>query len=432
MIHITDKKNCCGCSACVQRCPKQCIRLEEDAEGFLYPKVDEEACIKCGLCEKVCPILNQADKLPALEVLAVKNQNEEERMNSSSGGVFLPLAREVINKGGVVFGAVYDDSWEVHHVYAEKIEDVYPMMGSKYLQSKIDDTYKETERFLKQGREVMFVGSPCQIAGLRTFLRNKDYPNLFAVDFLCHGVPSPGVWRRYLAETYGGHNTKVQSRLQATDGKNTVLLSSLNAKSPIGGIKFRDKTESGWKKYRFVVRQKSASKADKNSVLSSDIHYDNPFMRGFLSDIYLRPSCYECKCKNGVNHSDLTIGDYWAARVTDQDFDDDKGIGLVLVYSVKGQEYFEKLNDMSVRESTLEKASLCNGGFNEHTKAHPRRQLFFTLINEGKTVEGAVNKCLFVPAYCRILSKLKSLAKSSVKRVLGDFGVKVIKKILVK
>ena len=249
MIHITDKKNCCGCSACVQRCPKQCIRLEEDAEGFLYPKVDEEACIKCGLCEKVCPILNQADKLPALEVLAVKNQNEEERMNSSSGGVFLPLAREVINKGGVVFGAVYDDSWEVHHVYAEKIEDVYPMMCSKYLQSKIDDTYKETERFLKQGREVMFVGSPCQIAGLRTFLRNKDYPNLFAVDFLCHGVPSPGVWRRYLAETYGGHNTKVQSRLQATDGKNTVLLSSLNAKSPIGGIKFRDKTESGWKKF---------------------------------------------------------------------------------------------------------------------------------------------------------------------------------------
>lgn len=108
MIHITDKKNCCGCSACVQRCPKQCIRLEEDTEGFLYPQVDEETCIKCGLCEKVCPILNQADKLPVQEVLAVKNPDEEERMNSSSGGVFLPLAREVINQGGVVFGAVYD------------------------------------------------------------------------------------------------------------------------------------------------------------------------------------------------------------------------------------------------------------------------------------------------------------------------------------
>ena len=293
MIHITDKKNCCGCSACVQRCPKHCIRLEEDTEGFLYPQVDEETCIKCGLCEKVCPILNQADKLPVQEVLAVKNPDEKERMNSSSGGVFLPLARVVINKGGVVFGAVYDESWEVLHVYAEKIEDIYPMMGSKYLQSRIETAYRDAERFLKQGREVMFVGSPCQIAGLRTFLRNKEYPNLLAVDFLCHGVPSPGVWRRYLAETYGRYDAKEQSRLQATAGKNSVLFSSLNATSPIGDIKFRDKTESGWKKYRFVVRQKSASKADQNTVLSSDIHYDNPFMRGFLSDIYLRPSCYQ-------------------------------------------------------------------------------------------------------------------------------------------
>ena len=293
MIHITDKKKCCGCSACVQRCPKHCIRLEEDTEGFLYPQVDEETCIKCGLCEKVCPILNQADKLPVQEVLAVKNPDEKERMNSSSGGVFLPLARVVINKGGVVFGAVYDESWEVLHVYAEKIEDIYPMMGSKYLQSRIETAYRDAERFLKQGREVMFVGSPCQIAGLRTFLRNKEYPNLLAVDFLCHGVPSPGVWRRYLAETYGRYDAKEQSRLQATAGKNSVLFSSLNATSPIGDIKFRDKTESGWKKFRFVVRQKSASKADQNTVLSSDIHYDNPFMRGFLSDIYLRPSCYQ-------------------------------------------------------------------------------------------------------------------------------------------
>lgn len=229
MIRITDKKNCCGCSACVQRCPKQSIRLEEDTEGFLYPKVNEETCIKCGLCEKVCPILNQADKLPVQEVLAVKNPDEEERMNSSSGGVFLPLARKVINKGGVVFGAVYDESWEVHNVYAEKIEDIYPMMGSKYLQSRIETAYRDAERFLKQGREVMFVGSPCQIAGLRTFLRNKEYPNLLAVDFLCHGVPSPGVWRRYLAETYGDYDAKKQSRLQATAGKNTVLSS---VKSP--------------------------------------------------------------------------------------------------------------------------------------------------------------------------------------------------------
>ena len=417
----------------MQRCPKHSISLYEDEEGFLYPKIDDKTCIDCGLCEKVCPILNPQEKIQPQEVLAVKNPNEEERMASSSGGVFLPLAREVVKKGGVVFGAVYDEQWEVHHVFAEKMDDVYPMMGSKYLQSRIENTYKEAERFLKQGREVMFVGSPCQIAGLRTFLRNKEYPNLLAVDFLCHGVPSPGIWRRYLAETYGGYDVKKQSRRQATAGKNSVLLSSLNAKSPIGDIKFRDKGESGWKKFRFVVRQKSASKADQNTVLSSDIHYDNPFMRGFLSDIYLRPSCYECKCKNGVNHSDLTIGDYWAARVTDQDFDDDKGLGLVLVNTAKGKTYFDKLN-MIVRESTLEKAHLCNGGFNEHTKQHSKRNQFFSLIQQGNTVQGAVDACLHIPVYRKAITKTKCLGKKVIKgafkQLLGDSGIQTIKKVL--
>ena len=420
MITIKDKKNCCGCSACVQRCPKHCITLHEDDEGFLYPLVDEATCINCGLCEKVCPILNPQEKMQPQDVLAVKNTNEEERMNSSSGGVFLPMAREVIQQGGVVFGAVYDEHWEVHHVYAEKMEEVYPMMGSKYLQSRIENTYKEAEQFLKQGREVLFVGSPCQIAGLRTFLRKKEYPNLLAVDFLCHGVPSPGVWRRYLAETYSGYEAKDKSRLQATAGKNSVLLSSLNAKSPIGDIKFRDKVESGWKKYRFVVRQKSASKADQNTVLSSDIHYDNPFMRGFLSDIYLRPSCYECKCKNGVNHSDLTIGDYWAARVTDQDFDDDKGVGLVLVNTPKGKAYFDKLN-MEVRRSTLDKAHLCNGGFNEHTHAHPKRAKFYELYQGGTSITVAVEQCLKVSLLHRCLGKAKSLVRRVFNKILPVF-----------
>ena len=431
MIHITDKKNCCGCSACVQRCPKQCIRLEEDTEGFLYPQVDEETCIKCGLCEKVCPILNQADKLSVLEVLAVKNPDDEERMNSSSGGVFLPLAREVINQGGVVFGAVYDESWEVHHVYAEKIEDVYPMMGSKYLQSKIGNSFKDAERFLKQGREVLFVGSPCQIAGLRTYLRSKQYPNLLAVDFLCHGVPSPGVWRRYLAETYGGYDAKEQSRLQATAGKNSVLLSSLNATSTIGDIKFRDKRESGWKKFRFVVRQKSASKADQNTVLSSDIHYMNPFMQGFLSDIYLRPSCYACKCKNGVNHSDMTIADFWGINQSAPEFDDDKGVGLVLLNTEKGEEYFSRL-PMDMMPSNLEKAHYYNGGFNEHTKAHPKRDQFFFLIENGKSIKAAVDICLRLPFKQRVVRLVKRIVKNVVKTILPASSVQAIKKAVKK
>ncbi len=433
MINIKRKEDCCGCSACVQRCPKQCISLCEDSEGFLYPHVDESLCTDCGLCEKVCPIVSPQEKIAPISVVGAKNRNEQERMDSSSGGVFLPLAREVINKGGVVFGAVYDESWEVHHVYTETIEGVYPMMGSKYVQSRTEDTYREAEAFLKQGREVMFVGSPCQIAGLHGYLRHKYYPNLLSVDFLCHGAPSPGVWRQYLAETYGGCKGEAKGREQkpplAAAGKNTVLYSSLNAKSPIGDIKFRDKTESGWKKYRFVVRSKSASKADQNSVLSSDIHYMNAYMRGFLSDIYLRPSCYACRCKNGASHSDLTIADFWGVHNIAPDFDDDKGVGLVLVNTPKGNDCFSRL-DMDILPSTLEDAHQYNGGFNEHTKAHPNRDKFFSLLQNGKTVEQAVNVCLHVPLYKRAIAKFRRGVRKLIKLVIGKSGVTTVKKIM--
>ena len=407
MLYIEDKKNCCGCSACVQRCPKQCISLTEDKEGFLYPNVDETQCANCGLCEKVCPIQNRVEKILPQEVLAVKNPNEEERMASSSGGVFLPLAREIINRGGVVFGAV---------VYAEKMEDVYTMMGSKYVQSRIENTYKKTEQFLKQGREVMFVGSPCQITGLRTFLRNKEYPNLLAVDFICHGVPSPGVWRRYLAETYSGFKEKNPCRRQATAGKNTVLFSSLNAKSPIWDIKFRDKVESGWKKYRFVVHRKSASKADKNSVLSSDIHYNNPYMKGFLTNVYLRPSCYDCKCKNGVSHSDLTLADFWGIETVNASFDDDKGVGLVLVNSALGASYLQLL-DVDSWKSDISVAKKNNPGFGETILFPPLRKTFFELLNEGCSVELSLRN-MFTPSFRhRCYMKIKKILKVMFSKV---------------
>ena len=217
MISIKEKKDCCGCSACVQKCPKHCITLTEDEEGFLYPKVDTLVCINCGLCEKVCPWLNQPEKIQPQEVLAVKNRNEEERMASSSGGVFIALAKKILEKGGVVFGAVFDENWEVKHTYAETLDGVRLMMGSKYVQSRIGNSYNEAEHFLKEGREVFFTGTPCQVTGLHKFLR-KDYPNLLSVDFLCHGVPSPGVWRRYLDEIFA------RSARRAAAGKNSVLL----------------------------------------------------------------------------------------------------------------------------------------------------------------------------------------------------------------
>lgn len=411
MIKIQNKQDCCGCSACVQRCPRHCISMKEDEEGFLYPVVDESVCISCGLCEKVCPIINRPKKQPVMEVLAVKNRNEAERIASSSGGVFIALAKKTLEKGGVVFGAVFDENWEVRHTYAETLDGVRPMMGSKYVQSRIENSYREAETFLKQGREVLFTGSPCQITGLHTYLR-KDYPNLLAVDFLCHGVPSPGVWRRYLDETFS------RSALRAAAGKNTVLSSSLKSLPVITGIEFRDKTLHGWKKYSFVVRGESASKVDKNSVLLSDIHKDNIYMRGFLSDVYIRPSCYRCRCKNGVSHSDLTIADFWGVPVAMPDFDDDKGVGLVLVNTDKGKAVFDVL-DMDVRSTTVEAAKVANGGFNEEVKAHPKRNLFFFGYQNAINIIENIHQVLKISLFKKCINKTKKLSRKIIKKTFG-------------
>lgn len=391
MIKITDKHDCCGCSACVQRCPKRCISLKEDEEGFLYPDVNIDECIDCHLCEKVCPWLNRPDKLQPLEVFAVKNRNEEERMSSSSGGVFIAIAKKVIERDGVVFGAVFDDNWEVFHKYAETIDGVKPMMGSKYVQSRIGDCYREAENFLKSGREVMFTGTPCQITGLHKFLR-KEYSNLLSVDCLCHGVPSPGVWRRYLCES-----------VYKTD----------NNKDKITGIEFRNKNVGGWKNYSFLVKGKTGLN-DENKILYSESHDKNVYMRGFLSDIYLRPSCYSCKCKNGISHSDITIADFWGINIQAPDFDDNKGVGLVLVNTRKGKKVFDSL-DMEAKYFSLSDVKPMNGGFKEYISENPKRKMFFEYLSNGDSVEVAVDKFLYVPAYKVMLTRLKNKIIKAIK-----------------
>lgn len=406
MIKITDKKDCCGCAACVQRCPKQCISLKEDGEGFLYPVVDESLCVGCGLCEKVCPIINRPEKLPVKEVLAVKNRNEDERMASSSGGVFVALAKKVIDQGGVVFGAVFDENWEVRHIYAENMDGVRPMMGSKYVQSRIGDTFRQAEKFLKEGRKVLFTGSPCQITALHNYLR-KDYPNLLSVDFLCHGVPSPGVWRRYLDEAFD------RSARRAAAGKNTVLSSSLKSLPVITGIEFRDKTLHGWQKYSFVVRGASASKAGKNTVLLSDIHYDNPFMKGFLRNVYLRPSCYRCKCKNGVSHSDLTIGDFWGIDRISKEFDDDKGVSMLLILSDKGESVIQSI-EMDKEVFSLDTAKLLNGGFKERQLIPSKRKWFFKQFNKKCELKKLIIECSKLTFISRIINKINYLKQKTI------------------
>lgn len=392
MIDIQNKCDCCGCNACIQKCPIQCIRMVEDIEGFLYPHVDKSLCIDCGLCEKVCPLLvldrrksNKSNKVySVLQTLAVKNKNMEERLHSSSGGVFIALAREVIAQGGVVFGAKFDEQWEVILSYAETIEDVRPMLGSKYLQARVENAFCDAEQFLKKGRLVMFSGMPCHIAGLRSFL-HKDYDNLLAVDCLCHGVPSPGVWRRYLHEVI-----------------------PLRLLSEITDIDFRNKLLGGWKKYHFVISCNEALVKNNDAVVYSSNNTE--YMKGFISDIYIRPSCYLCMCKNGVNNSDITLGDFWGIDRIIPDFDDDKGVGVVLINTLKGQSIFNKL-DVIARELTLDDACRCNAGFKEYVKMHPKRDMFFKAYSKGISVSVAVEKCLYIPLHIRLYRKLKDIIR---------------------
>lgn len=405
MIQIIDKAKCCGCNACVQRCPKQCITMYEDEEGFLYPEVDVKDCIDCGLCEKVCPVLNQCESRLPLQVFAAKNKNEDQRLRSSSGGIFILLAEYIIKQGGVVFGARFDKNWEVEHAYAEAFENLESLMRSKYVQSRIGNTYKEAEQFLKQGRKVLFVGTPCQIVGLKKFLR-KDYENLLAVDFICHGVPSPGIWRNYLKE--------IQTERSGGTEEKAVLFSSQKSESLITGINFREKQLGGygWKKFGFVVHTRSLSAGDKNSVLLSSDFGANTFMGRFLANLYLRPSCYQCPAKAGKSFSDLTIGDFWGIDKLKSDFDDDKGVGAILVYNKKAVSILNKLNIELISMSYSEVIE-SNPSVYKSVILTKRRRLFYKKYHKTKNLKYSVLRAQKVTFWDRIQGRIKMIIERS-------------------
>lgn len=331
MIIIKEKSDCCGCSACVSICPQQCIHIKEDNEGFFYPEVDKNQCINCNLCQRSCPILNQSEKRLPLNVYAAKHKDEQIRLASSSGGIFTLLAERIIDEDGVVFGARFNNNWNVIHDYTETKKGLTAFRGSKYVQSYMGNCYQKVKFFLQQGRKVMFTGTPCQIAGLKNYLR-KDYDNLLTVDVVCHGVPSPKVWRIYLNE------------IARKGGKNSVLFHPISEKQEIKSINFRSKS-TGWKKYSFALTLSGATAdEEKNTVLLSSIFIENPYMNAFLSNLNLRPSCYACPTKSGKSGSDITIADFWGIEEVLPEFDDDKGISLILPYTEKGIYWLKDLN----------------------------------------------------------------------------------------
>lgn len=344
MIDIKDKDKCCGCEACVQICPRQCIELKADIEGFLYPAVNLKTCINCGLCEKTCPVINKRDIRLPMACYAAVNPDEGERLKSSSGGVFILLAKQIISEGGIVFGACFDDNWNVVHRYSKTMDGLYPFMGSKYVQSHINDSYVSVREFLNKGIKVLFSGTPCQNAGLLRFL-HKKYDNLITVDFICHGVPSPKIWKQYLEEIKNNANQDIDWGSLYTEGSFTEKHKCKDECLSFKRISFRDKSY-GWKKFclTFTLAKPSIS-GDINSVRVSHVHNEDTYFLGFNNfNLYLRPSCMKCPAKSLRSGSDITLADFWGIDTLYPDLNDDKGISAVMVNTIKGNNMMQTIN----------------------------------------------------------------------------------------
>jgi len=376
---LSNMKDCTGCHACTNICPKKCIFMKDDNEGFLYPIVDYNICIKCKRCVNVCPINNNIKSYNTPIAYACYNKDENIRLNSSSGGIFSLLAEKMIDRGGVVFGAVFNDNFEVEHKYIETKENIELLRGSKYVQSKIGTSYRQVKDFLESGREVLFSGTPCQIAGLKNYLV-KAYSNLLTVDLICHGVPSPYVWQKY------------------------IKFRENKAGSEISKITFRNK-KMGWKQF-------SVSFLFKNNTEYNKIYSNDLYMTAFLKNISLRPSCYNCRFKTLNRPSDITLADFWGVQNIFPEIDDDKGASLIFINSQLGEKiYSEILDNIVYKEVDILDAVKYNSAAIKSPLPHINREKFINDINIY-TFDKLVNK------YCKdrisiklILEKIMQVTK---------------------
>jgi len=351
MIKVDEKLNCSGCHSCSNVCPANCISMIEDNEGFLYPKIDDLKCINCGLCEKACPIVNYKERINDTAAFACINNNSVIRSESSSGGMFTLIAESVINAGGVVFGAGFDENFELQHSFTDTIKGLSQYRGAKYLQSMIGETYKQVKEFLEKGIEVLFSGTPCQISGLIAFL-GQEYDNLICIDIICHGVPSPRVFKMYRTELEKKHGSTTRK------------------------ITFRCK-DCSWKKYSILLSFNNDTEYKKD--VTQDV-----FMRGFLQNLFLRPSCYACKSKSLNRLSDITIADFWGINNIAPELDDDKGTSLVLVNSGKGKKIFKELqNKMIIKQVDVRETIKYNISALESAPNNPNRDRFFLNIDSN-------------------------------------------------
>lgn len=382
MIRIKSKMDCCGCSACVQVCPKECIDMRADTEGFLYPKVDEDACVECGICEKTCPVINPYKSLQIVpDSYVCRVYDEELRLQSSSGGIFTLLASYIIENGGVVFGAAFDNEWNVAHDWTDSMEGLSKFRGSKYVQSVIGNTFKKVKEFLIAGRLVLFTGTPCQITGLKHYL-NREYENLYSIDIVCHSVPSPKIWKKYLLEVCNFNLSTIQY------------------------VTFRNK-DCGWREYGLKIVT--------GDLVVDGSNTQNTYMKGFLKDLYTRPSCSECPARNYKSGSDIMLADSWGLNIYHPDWDDNKGMSLVLVKTTKGK-YLKDLLFNNVFGEEVPYEEVEDRGLHApitlSSKPHILRKYFFKRI-EKERVTVLIEKCLKLgDIYYSFKRSIKKVIKS--------------------
>ena len=350
-----NKANCCGCYGCQNACPTNAISFEPDEEGFWYPRIDEALCVQCGKCIEVCPCRNKPEVLPVKQTLACNAKDKQELMSSSSGGIFAVLARAVLKKGGYVCGAAFDDNFSVSHRIIDSESSLGELKGTKYVQSRIGSVYAEIKMLLEQQKTVLFSGTPCQVAGLKTYL-NKDYDNLISVDLICHGVPSPMIWQKYLSEISGGRK--------------------------IIGINFRNK-ENG-------ISAATMDIGFDNGEIKQCRYAEDPYIRGFLNNYYVRPSCFECKFKGLKRCSDITIGDFWAVKEFYPDFDSDYGTSAVILRTEKAGKLLSEIkNEVNMIPVKGEQLSVWNENLLKPISKTSNRDAFYIKV-KNKSVSDAV------------------------------------------
>ena len=306
------KADCCGCTACAKICAYGAINMQTDVLGFKYPIVDSKRCVDCGLCVKVCQFKNNYESfdVDTPVIYAFRNKDEEQVMHSQSGAAFWTIAQQFIKEGGVVYGCGFDNDFNVIHKRAVVLEELEDMRGSKYVQSDLLNTFNDAKEDLKKGLKVLYTGTSCQIANIKSFVGNHLRENLYTLDLVCHGVPSPRIYKDYL-ETIRKKNKKVLTKFD-----------------------FRDKTK-GWK-----MSIQSFSFGEK-------IHYSTDYSRYFYSNLLLRECCYECPYTNFNRISDISMADFWGWNKISDKFDDNKGVSLLLVNSCKGRELLNSVENIS-------------------------------------------------------------------------------------